>query len=161
MIDLEVLTNGLLPYKEGFCFKANEYTYISRSQTGFQSKFAVEPIENEETNANCTISLTDNNLSVFIDNLFIEGNPYFLTQYGTIVDESFPKISGTDSDEFRMLIIPFRDMDKYNNGTHFRMEFIFYKGVLDEIHFVITQRDLQTFQYTEEIVELRGEIRRS
>ena len=156
--DLNVITKGLLKQAEHFRFQADEYSFISRSSRGFNLGFDVDPIARSTTDASCTISLKNNELSVSIEILHIDDCPYFPHHFSTMIDETFPKLSGNDSDQFRMLIIPFRDMDRINNMTKFRMEFIFFDGKLDEIHFVIAQTDIETFMHYESILELSGEV---
>ena len=162
IINLEVLTKGLLPIEAFLEFCVYEYSYIFRSMTGVhQSKYDVDPIETREVFASCSISTENNVLSVSLEGLNIDADPYYPTHFGTALDGSFPKISGNDDDEFRMLIIPFRDMDKYNQDAHFRMELLFFQGTLDTIKFSISRSDMATLTYSESILELRGKAQMS
>lgn len=157
VINLEVLTKGLLPVEAFLEFYVHEYTYVFRSMTGVhQSQYDVDPIETREVSASCSISTVNNELSVTLDGLNIDADPYYPKHFRTVLDGSYPKISGNDDDEFRMLVIPFRDMDRYNRDTHFRMELLFFQGKLDTIKFTISQSDMATLTYSESILELRG-----
>lgn len=157
-IDLKTITKGLLQCKESFEFQADEYTFVSRAMDNpMQRKFNVDPIEQNSTDATCVVTLKNNEISATINNLDIEADPYFPWHFSTKIEFPSFNIIGDEKEDFRMIIIPFRDMDKMSYKTHFRMEFHFYKGELSGLVFFISQSD-DNYRYYESILHLYGQI---
>ncbi len=154
-ITWELVSRGLL--HENFSFQGEEYTYVERGMdTPADNLYGLSTVEEKETNVVCQLSLVDDIISVTIPYFGCGSLPNML--YTKIYPEKYNLI-GNEEDNFRILVIPFSDMDSFSFNTqiNYRMELQFHEKELCCLAFTISTMDAN-FHVSEVIIHLYGYI---
>ena len=153
-LTLETMSKGLL--KGDFKFQVTDYSYVEKyMNTPMDGKYSIPLNYESDSNAICDVTMSDNTLTVVINDLQLERG-YYPQHFSSKVYPHRFNMSGEENDDFRMLIVPFADMTT-NPRNNIRVEFIFDKGKLYSIGFNISEMD-NNFHVNETELRLYGEI---
>ncbi len=155
VITLKSISNGLLC--GDFSFQANEYTYVERGMsTPVESQYNILENQEREIDVTCHMSLIDG--TIVVEMPFIECSPLPRRLCTKLYPGKYNLI-GNEEDNFRILVIPFPDMDSFSFNTqiNYRMELHFHEKELCCLAFTISTMDAN-FHMSEVIIHLYGYI---
>lgn len=153
--NFKTFSDGLL--EGSFIFAADYYSYVERGMNSpADSRYNVSVYEEETTEVEIKVTLTDGVVNVEMPNLQLK-NSHFPKFLSSKLKPHQGGIHGNRGDDFRIGVIPLPDVATGRN-SNVRMELLFRKDTLCGINFVFSDMD-DNFHVYETILNLDGSLK--